>query len=484
MEEKKMMFKIVYGSYEGLEKKALEVISQTVFDYVDYTLPAVKADSVDESSLKDHNLILIGTEKSNHILKKLSESGVYSPADREEGYSIKVMKSCYNENAQMVIISGFDDAGVLYGAVDFKAYYIPHATNGYSFRKYIKDIFNSDELVEYEKKSAPAIKNRGLWSWGHVIYDYNKYIEHMMHLKMNTLIVWNDFVPVNIRDIIKKAHECGVKIYLGYSWGWKGEGVIKLDISSQEVLDRLSAKIVAEYEECYADLDIDGIYFQSFTETKDDKRNGVLIAERVVSLVNQTSKAVLEKHPELCLMFGLHATSVNEKLEYIQKTDERVMIVWEDGGAFPYAYTPYETENFDEMMDFTKKIVKLRGEKERFGVVTKGLICLDWSRFEFQTGPYVMGCHSKEFIEERTAKRGKIWEHVSAFWLKNGNYCYDYIKLLGAEKSDSLVVGLVEDGLFEQKIWLPVALYGEMLWDCSKDFSDLLTSVSLRADVE
>ena len=45
--------------------------------------------------------------------------------------------------------------------------------------------------------AAPALENRGLWTWGYVIYDYRRYLDNMARLKLNMLVVWNDCAPRN-----------------------------------------------------------------------------------------------------------------------------------------------------------------------------------------------------------------------------------------------------------------------------------------------
>ena len=43
-----------------------------------------------------------------------------------------------------------------------------------------------------------------------------------------------------------------------------------------------------------------------------------------------------------------------------------------------------------------------------------------------------------------------------------------------------LITALVEDGMFEENLMFPVALYSEMLWDCNSDFKEMITEVALR----
>ncbi len=484
-----MEYKIIYGKYSGVEKKAVEFVSEIVSNYVSYAVTATEAEYVTDEELNDFNIILVGTPHSNCLIKKMSSKGIFKESDEKEGYSIKVMQSIYNPDAQMIIISGFDEKGAMYGAVDFGAYYIPYAENTHDHGRYFRELFSEEKMPDYERISAPSIKQRGLWTWGHVVYDYRKYIENMARLKMNTLIVWNDFLPLNISDVIDVAHSYGIKIYLGFSWGWDEarpayeKNGKDFDISDESVIEQLKNGIVEKYKRDYSNLEIDGIYFQSFTETKREEINGTVIAECVVNLVNSTANELYKISPDLELQFGLHASSVKEKLEYIKKTDERIMIVWEDCGAFPYAYEPNRVDDFDETYQLTAEIAFLRGIKENFGVVTKGLVCLDWISFEHQKGPFVMGEHSREFIKKRTNEKEKLWKYVEAYWLENAEYAYEMVRHLDHVNDNTMITALVEDGMFEENIWLPVALFGEMMWDCNKSKEKLLREVALRKDI-
>lgn len=41
----------------------------------------------------------------------------------------------------------------------------------------------------------------------------------------------------------------------------------------------------------------------------------------------------------------------------------------------------------------------------------------------------------------------------------------------------------LEDGMFEERIMYPVALYAEMLWDCHRDLETIAGEVPWRNDV-
>lgn len=480
-------FMIVYGECSCLEKRAVETISQTLSDYVSYAIPAVCADCVKEYELSENSIILTGTEKSNKILAELAEKGVYKPCRENEGYSIKITENIFGSDNQMIIIAGADERGALYGAVDFGAYNIPYAENTHCQKKYFRDVFKEDEFPEFESVSHPKTPNRGLWTWGHVIYDYRGYIRNMVRLKMNTLIIWNDYVPINIDDVIDEAHSYGISVYLGFSWGWNEarEDVGRsLDISDAELLEKISNGVVENYKNNYMTHNIDGVYFQSFTETNNTSVNGVVIAKCVVDMVNTTAQKIYELKPDIKLMFGLHANSVSEKLEYIKETDERVMIVWEDCGAFPYTYSAYTIDEFDAAYSLTGKIAALRSKNELFGVVLKGMTSLHWPDFEHQAAPFVMGDFSPEFIKKRTEEKRKNWKYVNAYWLKNMKYAADTIRLINQTNKNATITGLVEDGMFESQIMAPVAIFAELMWDSSQDINEMLTKIMLRKDVE
>ena len=59
------------------------------------------------------------------------------------------------------------------------------------------------------------------------------------------------------------------------------------------------------------------------------------------------------------------------------------------------------------------------------------------------------------------------------------------IKAMASAKNGDLVVtALVEDGMFEENIMFPVALYSEMLWDNKTEFNQMINEVALRDYVD
>lgn len=459
---------IIYGKYENsLQKKAVSLLSEILLDYT-FEYP-VCAELSEREKFSDRFCIYVGTKETSEYIKENSDKVLL----HAEEYAIKVSDGS-------AIIEGSDDAGVLYGCMDFYNKYLVHLEFPHDpvvFRVNPLD----RALPDFEYSSYPSIKSRGIWTWGHVIYDYRSFIDNMVKLKMNTIIIWNDFAPINAREMIDYAHSLNIKLIWGYSWLWDtncGEFSIE---NAENSID----SIIEKYEKEYLPLGGDGIYFQSFTETGKDSVGGIVIAKAVTDLVNKASARLLEKYPDLELQFGLHAESVRNKLEYIKNVDPRVRIVWENCGSFPFGYIPKKLDNFDQTVDFVERISHLRGESDRFGVVTKGLVKLDWSCFEHLDGQISLGSCSKYMANNRIERKNKIWRYIQAYWLTSAPKAHEMAKALRDFKDGDLVVtALVEDGMFEKNIMFPVALYSEMLWDTNGSTTDMINEVALRGYVD
>lgn len=458
---------IVYGDCNGVFRQALKFLTQILLDGTKEVPACVDYATYMEMEKKDTNrYFFVGTKENNPYIAEKS-AHIFS---HQEEYNIQVAENT-------VIIEGMDEGGVLYGCIDFyQKYWMKARLNHDHLQNYFNDL-SQGVLPDFQYSSYPAIKQRGLWTWGHVIYDYQGYIDNMVRLKMNTLIIWDDFVPLNAEEMIAYAHQSNIKVYWGFAWGW---GLVCSDIDLNK-LDELSEAVVQKYEETYAHLGGDGIYFQSFTELKEETINGVLIADAVTGFVNDTAEKIFAKHPNLDLQFGLHATSVKDRLKHMQKVDPRITIMWEDAGAFPYQYIPEKIQDFDETVAFTQKILSLRGEEEKFGAVLKGFTCLRWDLFEHQQGPFYLGAASSVMHQNRIARKAEIWKYVQAYWLRNGDKAQELIRTVAKQNGDTAVLtALVEDGMFEKELYYPVALFGAMLWEPETDFKDLMCEMALN----
>lgn len=473
-------WKIIYCKYEGMQKKAIDLLSKEAGKYLIrddgvytlYVLPCEK-----DGAAIEKNAIVVGLySESKTIQKYVQEEEI-----KEGGYLVKVIKNPACEEGNVVIITAREEQELFYGAVGFLDDYVPAMTPWHGAVRLPRNTF-IEPMVERSYTENATFKTRGIFAWGHPINDYRLYIENMARLKLNQLILWNDYMPLNVQDIIDYAHSFGIKVIFGYAWGWKpGFGKNITDLSDAR-LQELKQEIIAQYEENYAKVNGDGIYFQSFTEDKKEYVNGRLIAEAVRVLVNDTANALWEKYPNLKLQFGLHATSVKNHLDEIAKVDKRIEIVWEDCGTFPYAYAPivFSEKDFEETLEFTKKILTLRGDAP-VGLLFKGAMTVDWTMFASQSGRFVLGNNATEIIEHDRRMRPGGWKQFSAEWMQYGQYALRMLRFIKENALSEVSVGTV--GVFDGAIFLPEALSAQMFRTTEDEYGETLKKVARRDKV-
>lgn len=306
------------------------------------------------------------------------------------------------------------------------------------------------------------VKEKGIWTWGHVIYDYRGFFRNMKKLGFNRITVWNDFAPLNAEEILSEAHRYGIKVIWGFSWGWKAGCAEFVRNIGPEKTAEIRDEVLYTFENQYVNIAKDGIYFQSFTELNEDSIGGVDIAEAVVELVNKTSAGLWEKYPGLDIEFGLHATSVKNSLDTIARTDKRIRIVWEDLGAFPFSYDPADIGDFDSTLKLTERVASLRGKGEKCGFIVKGMTQLDWSSFEYASGPLVIGESDRRFILERQKEKNVVWEKSIAGWKENLPYAEKIFEVITAAENDVIAEALIEDGMFENEIKEPAVMFSQL----------------------
>ena len=433
--------------------KANKYLLKTISSYVNYTVKC------NETAIDGYNVIdlIIDSNLDNDVSIFVSEP---------------------NGENQNIIIKGKTEADLYYAVSDFNNIYIPYARNAERHATgvfYVNDLFTKP-LKPYNYTATASVKDRGLWLWGYTMYNYVKFIDNMLNLKFNTLIIWNDRLPNNISEVIKYAHSNYIKVYLGFAWGWD---TIVPEVIDDNYCNEVSKSVISTFKNNYANLDIDGVYFQSFTEHTNETLGGVSVAEAVTNLVNNVGGKLLSEYPNIKLLFGLHAGSVINRLDAIKKVDERISIIWEDVGAFPYHYISTKTENFDKTVETHKTLRDLRSGG--FGAVLKGVICLNWDTFVHVNGEFNMGEESDEFIKNRANEKREILRIVQAGWLKNGKYALELIKYFNY---DNMVTCLVEDGMFEEIVNVPTAMYSAMLYNSNRTFEEVLFEVAMRPDVD
>lgn len=463
-------WKIIYSKYDGVAKRAIHLLSKEAGRllireekvYRIYVLPCEK-----EGCLVSKNAFFVSLyEDSETIRRFVSPEEV--PAD---GFAVKVVKNPDDEEGRFVLLTAHTEQELFYAVVSFLDDYMPRYDR--------MDLLFDKVLPLCAYSERPDHKTRSIFTWGHSINDYRAYIDNMARVKLNEVIIWNDFVPINIKEIIEYAHSYGIRVIMGYSWGWR-EISNKAEEISEESIERVRELAIAQYRENYADLGCDGIYFQSFTERKENVVGGKTIATMVTDMVNQVAEELWKINPSLRLIFGLHATSVKTKLDEIARVDPRMEILWEDCGEFPFAYstTISSEEAFEETLDFIKQILSLRGGKG-VGLAFKGVMMLDWSKKVEQHGPYIMGENSVDIANHDRRLRDKGWRQFAADWMKNGHYAHRMMQFINENEITDTTMCLA--GTFDGGIYLPFALAAEMFRSLQENYLDVLHRVSRRA---
>ena len=473
---------LITESYDGLSKTAINCLTATIATYLPYVLPVKLINEISENIYREYNIILVGRSSNARMIELCNEKECILPTMSEE-YSIFVGKNIYNEQFEMIAIVGNDEKGILYGCMDFcnrycgKELLFVEDHNQMFNENFFSELFENS-LREWKVHEKPSIPTRAIWTWGHVIYDYKNFLMNMSKLRLNEIVIWNDYIPFNAKEIVNFAHFLGIKVIWGFAWGWGLNCADEMQKFTSEGLNILKENVLSVFETQYASTAGDGIYFQSFTELNTDNVGEKCIAEVVTNFVNDVAGELLNRYPSLHIQFGLHATSVKNQLQYLKKLDKRVCIVWEDCGAFPYAYRGEQTENFEETKSLVCELMKLRGEEEKFGSVLKGMVNLDWKHFKYATGSTIIGESSAEFIKRRQTEKNRLWKIVQANWLKNAEYARVIISEIEKNSQNPIIQGLVEDGMFENEIMFPVALFADLLWNPNRKIEDVIEAVA------
>jgi hypothetical protein len=173
--------------------------------------------------------------------------------------------------------------------------------------------------------------------------------------------------------------------------------------------------------------------------------------------------------------------------EEIARVDKRIEILWEDCGSFPYEYSPNgeDEERYEKTIEFTKKIIELRGKNAKTGLVFKGFAVLDWARGKFvhQRGPYILGENPKEISEHDRMLRVKAyWPRYAAGWIQHGERARKMTEIILEETAGE--VNLCMAGAFDGEIWLPSAICSEIFKNPYRNYSDILAKLLERRDVK
>ncbi len=481
--KKETSWKVIYTDFSGMTRRAVELISSELGEAVTrsegiYSLHVLPLEKERCDTKLAVNTVIIGEYGKSELIKGF----VNEKEIKSHSYTIKVVKNPYYEGGAVAVITSSEEKNLYRAAARFIDDYTETYAPMHGGMRLRCEMFK-EELSEAVIYGEVKTMTRSIFAWGHAINNYRAFIRDMARQGLNQLILWNDFAPLNARDIVEYAHSFGIEVIWGYAWGWSDGHCEKMKSLDDVTLAELKADVLRQYDEVWRGLG-DGIYFQSFTEIEAESIGGRQIAAVVTDFVNDVANELFGRDPELHLQFGLHAMSVKTHAKEIARVDERIEILWEDLGVFPYAYFPLSSaeEEFMKDLNFTETVIKHR-QGAPVGLVFKGFATLDWTkgRFVHQRGNYILGENTDALTENDRRLRSDAWRAFTTGWIKNGEYARrmaEHIYKLTDGK-----VNLCMAGLFDGGIYIPEAICTEIFENPTEKFETVLERVLNRKSV-
>jgi hypothetical protein len=469
---------IVYGAYRGIEAVAVDELQRIVQACLPYVVAVRPAEGFKPAA--GELPLYLGTPANNPRIDELVRRKRLALPAGGEGYAVAVGTAPGKAGGRFMAVAGRAAKGVLNGVADFGAKAVG---------KHIAPLLDNDRRAAFDRlpdlafSGQPVLENRGIWTWGYVIYDYRRFLDNMARLKLNMLVIWNDCAPLNLAAVVRHAHARGIRVICGFHWGWG----LDVSLTDGAARKRIKAAVLAAYEEQYRDQGIDGIYLQTVTEHAETERGGKSTAALACEWVNDIGRALLARYPDLTIQFGLHATSMVGHHEDLKSLDERIAIIWEDAGTVPYCticretgaavYTPaleFPAESHlarnglgdvAGTIEFSKRLASFRGKAE-FGLCPKGYSNLDWEHEFEHHGPFILGERTAEFVRRRYDRKKSWLDAMDRQWLKAAPHAARFYREVREQaRGPMTAVALVEDALFEHAIAPSVALFAETVWD-------------------
>ena len=467
-------WKCVYSSVEGPQGKALKILTETVTQHTmrdhQTTTPHVFAMEKDGTSIeraKKHRIV-VGMPSENTTLAKYLKPGDVPKG----GYLIRTVSE---NGCHSILIAGDTPEAVLWGVFDFADVALHEiAMKGLGDKLSLgrqvrlEHVFSIRNMPEYERRCEPENEVRSLFTWGYMIDDYRSFFREMARARLNRIIVWNKYPPVNSDAVVREAHDWGIKVYWGFAWGWQHNMCAN---SPTRDLSKLADDIVAEWRSVWKPLSGDGIYFQTFTEQEREDINGRSIASMAVGVVNAASRRIHAESPDTDIVFGLHAMSVKNRLAEIEQTDRNIEILWEDCGGFPYHE---ETGNPDAGF-----VMKVTDTLRPVGLVWKCQLRQDWTCWAHQAGPFMLGEAGEWALVRDRAVAKPLHRAFDSDWIRRGRIAYDHLKAIRSAGRKVKELNVVTE--YNPPFAFSTLLQTEMFWSTKEPYETLLDRALRRA---
>ena len=469
-------WKCVYSSVEGPQGKALKILTETVTKHTmrdhQTTTPHVFAMEKDGTAIeraKKHRIV-VGMPSENTTLAKYLKPGDVPKG----GYLIRTVSE---NGSHSILIAGDTPEAVLWGVFDFADIALHEiAMKGLGDKLPVgrqvrlEHVFSIRNMPEYERRCEPENEVRSLFTWGYMIDDYRSFFREMARARLNRIIVWNKYPPVNSDAVVREAHDWGIKVYWGFAWGWQHNMCAN---SPTRDLSKLADDIVAEWRSVWKPLSGDGIYFQTFTEQEREDINGRSIASMAVEVVNAASRRIHAESPDTDIVFGLHAMSVKNRLAEIEQTDKNIEILWEDCGGFPYHE---ETGNPDAGF-----VMKMTDTLRPVGLVWKCQLRQDWTCWAHQSGPFMLGEAGEWALARDRAVAKPYHRAFDSDWIKRGRIAYDHLKAIRSAGRKVKELNVVTE--YNPPFAFSTLLQTEMFWSTKEPYETLLDRALRRASL-
>ena len=160
-------WKIIYTKYEGITKKAIQLLSKEAGSllireqnvYRIYVLPCEK-----EGCSVSKNAFFIGCYHESSTIQQY----VTSNEVPKNGFLVKVVPNPSDESGRFVILTAHSEQELFYAVVSFLDDYIPQKAPHHGSNR-MPDLIFDAPLSEYSYTEVPTYKTRSIFTWGHSI---------------------------------------------------------------------------------------------------------------------------------------------------------------------------------------------------------------------------------------------------------------------------------------------------------------------------